>query len=74
MSESGVNFGLDDDKSKSRYSLSYLYAVCAQAGALVSETPQYSDVHTVDGTIAFDESFVRVPTQVLIDEEDGQRL
>jgi hypothetical protein len=54
------NYGLGIDGAKSRYSLSYLYAVCAHAGCTVYETTQDSDVHSVDGTIQFEESDVRV--------------
>jgi Domain of unknown function (DUF4365) len=55
-----ADYGLGIDGAKSRYSLSYLYAVCAHAGCTVYETPQDSDVHSVDGTIQFQESDVRV--------------
>lgn len=55
-----VDYGLGIDSAKSRYSLSYLYAVCAQAGCTAIETPQDSDVHAIDGTIQFEEADVRV--------------
>lgn len=54
------HYGLDLNGAKSRYSLSYLYAVCAQAGCTVLETPQDSDVHAVDATVRFEEGDVRV--------------
>lgn len=54
------NFGMDLSHAKSRYSLSYLYALCAHVGCVVKETPQDSDVHAVDATVEFEESDVRV--------------
>ncbi|GAD87059.1 MULTISPECIES: DUF4365 domain-containing protein [Nocardia] len=54
------HYGLDLNGAKSRYSLSYLYAVCSQAGCTVIETPQDSDVHSIDATVQFEEGDVRV--------------
>lgn len=54
------DYGLSLNGAKSRYSLSYLYAVCSQAGCTVTETLQDSDVHAVDATVQFAEGDVRV--------------
>lgn len=55
-----ADYGLGIDGAKSRYSLSYLYTVCAHAGCTVIETTQDSDVHSIDATIQFAEADVRV--------------
>lgn len=54
------HYGLELNGAKSRYSLSYLFAVCSQAGCTVMETPQDSDVHSIDATVQFEEGDVRV--------------
>ncbi|AUM17399.1 DUF4365 domain-containing protein [Rhodococcus ruber] len=54
------DFGLGIDQSKSRYSLSYLYSLCAHAGCAVKATEQDSDVHAIDATVEFEEADVRV--------------
>jgi Domain of unknown function (DUF4365) len=42
---------LDDKRRKSRYSLSYLYAICAQAGSGAQETRQDEDVEAIDAWV-----------------------
>ncbi|WP_370500490.1 DUF4365 domain-containing protein [Mycolicibacterium sp. jd] len=42
---------LDDKHSKSRYSLAYLFALCAQAGYTAEETRQDEDIHAIDATV-----------------------
>lgn len=54
------DFGLQIDGAKSRYSLAFLSAVCAQAGATMVETRQDEDVHAVDATVALGPSYVQV--------------
>lgn len=53
-------YGLEPNSAKSRYSLSYLYAVCSQAGCTVKETAQDSDIHATDALVEFEEGDVRV--------------
>jgi Domain of unknown function (DUF4365) len=42
---------LDDKRRKSRYSLSYLYAICAQAGLSAQETRQDEDIEAIDAWV-----------------------
>lgn len=42
---------LGDKNSKSRYSLSYLYSICAQSGHTATETRQDEDVHSIDASV-----------------------
>ncbi|RGP48485.1 hypothetical protein AWH04_09000 [Rhodococcus erythropolis] len=54
------NWGLDENGAKSRYSLSFMDGLCAQAGLTVLPTQQDSDVHAIDMTVCFPESHAQV--------------
>jgi Domain of unknown function (DUF4365) len=42
---------LQDKGKKSRYSLSYLYSICAQGGYTAREVRQDEDVHSIDASV-----------------------
>lgn len=73
---------LDSNHAKSRYSLSYLFSVCAQAGRTATETRQDEDVHAVDAWVKLAGATVyvqlkcteapnRTATGIRVDFEDG---
>lgn len=53
---------LDPNRRKSRYGVSYLRAVCSQAGVPMDETSPDEDIHAVDCKLNYPE--IPVPVQV----------
>lgn len=51
---------LSPEQCKSRYSLAFMNALCAQAGVTISETRQDEDVHAIDMAVNFTEAPVQV--------------
>jgi hypothetical protein len=51
---------LTPEQCKSRYSLAFMNALCAQAGLSIGETRQDEDVHAIDMGVIFPEAEVRV--------------
>ncbi|MCT7294316.1 DUF4365 domain-containing protein [Rhodococcus sp. PAE-6] len=51
---------LSPEQCKSRYSLAFMNALCAQAGVTIGETRQDEDVHAIDMAVNFTEAPVQV--------------
>ena len=63
---------LDDKRRKSRYSLSYLYAMCAHAGYGAQETRQDEDVEAIDARVTLQGAAVPVQLKCTSSPEETQ--